>query len=58
MERVGEKLYIGNTVPQDDEENIIKENSCGVKNKSCFFFKNGCPLKKAVVFIKNKIKGK
>lgn len=57
MERVGEKLYIGNTVPEEDDD-VIKENSCGTKNKSCFFFKNGCPLKKAVVFIKNKIKGK
>lgn len=34
------------------------EIKCKEENKGCFFFKNGCPLKKIVAIVKDKIKKK
>ena len=60
MLREGENLYIGlKTINEHSGKAIVTKvirDKCEDNNKSCFLFKNGCPIIKGLQYIKDKFK--
>ena len=60
MLREDENLYIGsytiNEYSGKANNTKVKKDECEDNNKSCFLFKNGCPIVKGLQYIKDKFK--
>ncbi len=60
MLREDENLYVGlKTTNEHSGKAIVTKvirDECENNNKSCFLFKNGCPIIKGLQYIKDKFK--